>query len=316
MRRVFEFNGMVGQKRPCKHLKSFAEGARKRGVVAPSVLLAGPAGYGKTSLAEAYGSEIGTKFRPIKRGRDVTSDVIVSELRSVEAGDVLFIDEAHALPLSTVETLLLALDEQLLPIPGTRENNRPRTESIAEFTLILATNKTSEVDNALRSRLATIDLAPYEPRELAEIIRRAAEHEDWDLTAQAARELADAAQGSPRLARHLLRDAWLICHERSKLEQRDVREFLQVKGIDEHGLTPLQREVMLALYKSPRHTLTAGTLAAWLANGDTEYLADEADRWLVRIGFLDILPRGRTLTPRGLEVAKTLGVTNNDAEVA
>jgi Holliday junction DNA helicase RuvB len=305
MRPVSDFHGLVGQKQVVRYLSGLIDGAPARGLVMPSILLVGPPGHGKTAVARACARRIGCRCHEFNKGRDLSNASLICALRKVEHGDVVFVDEAHAVPQDTTETLYFAIEEGRLPLPGSRDGGAPKTESIAAFTLIAATNRPGQVTSALRSRLEIVSLVEYSEREIAEIIRRCADAEGFDITSQAAGALAKVAQGSPRLAVRLLNLAWLTCHDAERVDQQHIRAFLRARGMDGHGLTQEQRKALRALLAAPRNTLSAAALAIRLGP-DSEYVEEEVERWLVTKGLVDVTPKGRALTPTGLKLAELL----------
>ena len=193
------FHDFVGQRRVVGHLQRLICGAKECGDPCTSLSLVGAAGFGKTSIAKAIASEYGSDFHSVLASGDTKPAEICAVLREVRHGDVMLIDEPHALSRDAQQILYLALDEWRVPVEAKRGISRSQYESIAQFTLILATNEPGGVKRALRSRLTRVEFDPYTQNELKAIAECVARQSEVSLTPQAASLLAQVAQGSPRI---------------------------------------------------------------------------------------------------------------------
>ena len=235
------FHEFIGQRRVVTHLQRLITGAKELGDPCTSLLLVGAAGCGKTSCAKATAEEYGTKFHWILASGDTKPAEICAVLREMQHGDVLLIDEAHALSPDAQQVLYLALDEWRVPVKAARGISRSKHESVSEFTLILATNEPGRGKQALRSRLTRIEFDPYAQKELKEIAERVAGLNDIDITAQAANLLAQAAQGSPRIIARRIRNLKHYWPSGHALTKDHVCTFLTSEGVDEQGFMPHQK---------------------------------------------------------------------------
>ena len=200
------FHQFIGQQRVVGHVRRLIAGAKIHGEPCTSMLLAGPSGTGKSTMAAAIAVEYGTEFRVLLAGNDTTASAICRILGELKHGDVFLIDEAHSLSADAQQVLFVALDQRKIPRLLERGVDRSSFESIAEFTLIIATNAPGLIKQALRSRLTRIEFDPYSQKELKTIAERIAESLGISISPQAANLLATTAQGSPRCIKRRTHD--------------------------------------------------------------------------------------------------------------
>jgi Holliday junction DNA helicase RuvB len=296
------FNDFVGQRKVVRYVERLIRGAREHGSPCPSLLLAGRSGCGKTALARAVAREYGSTFHPLLAGEDLRPFEICTTLAGLRHGDVLLLDEAHALKRDAQQVLYLALDEQKVPARSAGRLDRGRHESIAAFTLVLATNEPGRLKPALRRRLTAIEFAPYSLRELVAVGKKAAAEEGIDITTQAARRLAEAAQGSPGRMHQRLAGLRLFWPDAGRFTQQHVDRLLRQEGIDARGLTRNQRLYLRTLAASPGGTCPLKGLATRLGC-DSGYLQDEVEPYLIDRLWIEVASgAGRRITDAGRAV--------------
>lgn len=308
------FHRLVGQRRVVGHVRRLIVGAKAHGDSCASMLLTGPTGSGKTTMAAAIAADYGSQFHVLLAGADTKPTAICRVLSELKHGDVFLIDEAHSLSSDAQQVLFLALDQRKIPRLTERGIDRSAFESIAEFTLMLATNLPGRIKQALRSRLTRIEFDPYTQKELKAIAEQIAEAYSINLSPQAANLLATTAQGSPRCIKNRIRDLRHFWSAVKDLTKDHVRTFLDSEGIDEHGFTPHQRAYLKALAAMPNGRCNVERLAVRLGC-DTANVRQEVEVYLIEQGLVDPTSRlGRGLTPKGLQIVQSLPHEASDAE--
>lgn len=300
------FHEFIGQRRVVGHLQRLIGGAKQCGDPCTSLLLVGAAGFGKTSIAQAVAAEYGSTFRCVLASGDTKPAEICAVLRDVRHGDVVLIDEAHALSRDAQQILYVALDEWRVPVETKRGISRSENESIAQFTLILATNEPGGVKQALRSRLTRIEFDSYTPADLKAIGEHVAQQREISLTPQAANLLAQVAQGSPRVIARRVQNLKHYWPDGRSITKDHVRTFLTSEGVDERGFTPHQRLYLRHLIAQPDHECNVERLALKLGC-DAANVRQEIEPYLIEQGFVDPTSRqGRGLTEAGVELINNL----------
>ena len=305
-RRLDEF---VGQARVKEQLSIALEAAKGRGEALDHVLLVGPPGLGKTSLAHIIREELGVGIRSVA-GPALERKDVAAILTAVEARDVVFVDEIHRLSRASEEILYPALEDFRLDIVmGQGTAARTLTLDLPPFTLVGATTRTGLLTSPLRDRFGiTFRLDYYEDGELATIVRRSAGILGVEIADDAADEIAGRARGTPRVGNRILRrvrDVAQVRHE-GVITTAIAREALELLEVDEAGLERLDRDLLRAIAeKYDGGPVGVNTLAAALGEEpDTiEYVYEP---YLLQLGFLQRTPRGRTITALG---RAHLGVT-------
>jgi Holliday junction DNA helicase RuvB len=298
-RRLDEF---VGQGRVKEQLTIALDAAKGRGEALDHVLLVGPPGLGKTSLAHIVREELGVGIRSVA-GPALERKDVAAILTAVEARDVVFVDEIHRLSRAAEEILYPALEDFRLDIVmGQGTAARTLTLDLPPFTLVGATTRTGLLTSPLRDRFGmTFRLEYYEDGELATIVRRSAGILGVEIAADAADEIAGRARGTPRIANRILRrvrDVAEVRHE-GAITTAIAREALELLEVDEAGLERLDRELLRSIAeKYAGGPVGLNTLAAALGEEpDTiEYVYEP---YLLQLGFLQRTPRGRTITALG-----------------
>jgi holliday junction DNA helicase RuvB len=300
-RRLADF---VGQERAKEQLSIALEAARARGDALDHVLLVGPPGLGKTSLAHIVREELGVGIRTVA-GPAVESKDLAAILTGLETRDVLFIDEIHRLNRAAEEILYPALEDFRLDIiVGQGPGARTLTLDLQPFTLVGATTRTGLLTTPLRDRFGlTFRLGYYEPDELTAIVVRSARILGVDSSHEAAAEIARRARGTPRVANRILRrvrDVAQVRHE-GAITTEIAREALALHEVDERGLEAADRELLATvLEKFDGGPVGLSTLAVALGE-ETDTIEDVYEPYLLQLGFLQRTPRGRVVTKLGRE---------------
>ena len=295
----------VGQERVKDNLRVYIEAAKMRHDTLDHVLLYGPPGLGKTTLAAIIAAEMGVNFRVTSGPAIEKQGDLAALLTNLQPGDVLFIDEIHRLQRSVEEILYPAMEDHVLDIIiGKGPAARSIRIDLAPFTLIGATTRAGQLSTPLRDRFGVISrLELYTPEELASIVTRSAGILGLPIDSDGALEIASRSRGTPRIANRLL---------------KRVRDFAQVKGksvIDEeiasYALSKLDID-NLGLDNTDRRMLEAiinfynggpvglETLAATVGE-EAITLEDVYEPYLIQIGFLSRTPRGRCATLRAYD---------------
>jgi len=295
------WNEYVGQKNIKRNLEILLRAAKERNHPPEHLLFYGPPGLGKTTLAYLVAREID---RPIKVTAGPAIEKVgdlASILTNLSPGDVLFIDEIHRLNKTIEEMLYPAMESGALHIIiGKGPSARTIQLELPPFTLVAATTRIAMISSPLRSRFSggVFRLDFYEPGEIMEIIERSAKILKIKLAAGAAEEIAKRSRRTPRTANFLLkrcRDFAQI--NRRVLDKETIRGALGLLGVDEAGLVPTDRNLLLAIIeKFGGGPVGLNTLAGSLAE-EEETLQEYHEPYLMQMGFIERTPRGRVATP-------------------
>ncbi len=296
-RRLADF---VGQPRVRRQLEVVLQGAVQRGQAPDHVLLSGPPGLGKTTLAAIIATEIEGRFRATSGPALERPGDLAAILTNLEPGDVLFVDEIHRLPRAVEEVLYPALEDfQLDIVVGKGPAARSIRLDIPRFTLVGATTRTGLISNPLRDRFGfAAHLDYYGIDDLEAIVLRSAGLLGVPIDADGAREIASRSRGTPRIANRLLRrvrDVAEVEHD-GKVDVEVAQAALRIFDVDELGLDTLDRRVLEAVV----HRFAGGpvgldTLATSIGE-EADTVADAVEPFLLQQGLLQRTPRGRVAT--------------------
>jgi Holliday junction DNA helicase RuvB len=292
----------VGQDRVKEQLQIALEAARARGEALDHVLLAGPPGLGKTSLAQIVRNELGVGIRQVA-GPGLERKDIAAIVTSLEPRDVLFIDEIHRMSRAAEELLYPALEDFRLDlVMGQGPAARTLTLDVSPFTLVGATTRTGLLTTPLRDRFGlTFRLDLYEAAELAAIVRRSARILGVEIDDDAAELIAARSRGTPRIANRILRRVRDVAEVRHQgaVTTAVAEEALSLLEVDGAGLERFDRELLRAVVeKFGGGPVGLSTLAVALGE-EAETIEDVYEPFLLQLGFLQRTPRGRVVTDLG-----------------
>jgi Holliday junction DNA helicase RuvB len=298
-RRIDEF---VGQDRIKEQLALLIDGARARGETIDHLLLSGPPGLGKTTLAGIVANELGVGFQPTSGPALDRPGDLAAILTNLEEGDVLFVDEIHRMPRPVEEVLYPALEDfQLDVVLGKGPSARSIRLDLPRFTLVGATTRPGRITLPLRERFGfSPRLDYYSVEDLARIVRRSAGILGVGVSDEGASEIARRSRGTPRVANRLLRrvrDFAEVRHD-GEVSGEVARAGLELFEVDELGLDKLDLAILSAVVeKFGGGPVGLSTLAVAVGE-ETDTVEDVYEPYLLQLGFLQRTPRGRVATER------------------
>ncbi len=299
------FDDYVGQTKITDNLKVFVQAAQQRGESLDHVLLCGPPGLGKTTLAHVIANELEAEIVTSSGPAIERKGDLAGMLTNLQDKDVLFIDEIHRLPTVVEENLYPAMEDFYFDyVVGEGPGARNLKLQLAQFTLVGATTRTALLSSPMRDRFGVVcRLEYYGPEELGLILRRSAGILEVDLEEDAALEIARRSRGTPRVANRLLRRirdfAQVLGDGRVSLDV--AREALKRLEVDSQGLDRMDHQILRAIIERfDGGPVGIDTIAATVAE-ESETVEDVYEPYLLQEGFLQRTPRGRVATRRAYE---------------
>lgn len=286
-----------------QNLSVFISAARNRGEAMDHVLLYGPPGLGKTTLAHIIANELGTNFRATSAPMLTKQGDLAAILTALEPNDVLFIDEIHRLPTAIEEVLYSAMEDYKLDIMlGEGPTAKSVRIDLPPFTLVGATTRTGLLSNPLRDRFGIdLRLSFYPAEDLAKIIVRSAQILGTRIDENGANMLARSSRGTPRIANRLLKRArdFASALNKNVIDSDIIKTTLYQLQIDDMGLDKIDREYINAIIKNyAGGPVGIDNLAATLSE-PADTIEDVIEPYLMQLGFVQRTPRGRVITESG-----------------
>jgi len=303
--RPLKFTDFVGQARVRERLELAVEAARARGDVLDHVMLSGPPGLGKTTLAFILANAMGVNVK-------VTSGPVIDKpgdlaglLTSLEKGDVLFIDEIHRMQKAVEEYLYAAMEDFVIDILIDQgPNARSVRLELKKFTLIGATTRSGLISAPLRSRFGLANrLDYYGVEDLKTIVKRSARILDVDVDDPGATEIAARCRGTPRIANNLLRRVrdYAQVKADNKITRPVADRALEMLDIDKHGLDEMDKRILETIaVKFSGRPVGISNLAVSVGE-ESDTLEEVYEPYLIQEGYLQCTPKGRIVTPLGYE---------------
>ncbi len=296
------FNDFIGQRNAISSLDIAIEAAKKRGEPLEHILLSGPPGLGKTSLAYCIAHHMGTKITATSGPAIERAGDLVGILTNLEKGDVLFIDEIHRLSRVIEEFLYPAMENfQIDFIVDKGPYAKSVKFNLKPFTLIGATTKKGMLTAPLRGRFGLFfDFDFYPPQDLVVIVERSAKLLDVDIDKESALEIARRSRGSPRITNRLLRRVrdYAQVKAEGKITLSIAKKALEKIQIDEEGLDPLDRKYISSIVDVHKGGPVGIEAIAATLGEDKDTLEDVVEPYLLKKGFIKRTPRGRVVTEK------------------
>ena len=296
------FQDYVGQERLKRNLKLSIDAAKKRGEPIDHVLLYGPPGLGKTTMASVIANEMGAGLRIMAGPAIERAGDLASILTNLQDGDVLFIDEIHRLSRAVEEVLYSAMEDFKLDIViGKGPAARSVRLDLPKFTVIGATTRTGSLAAPLRDRFGHIyRLEFYTPEEIARIVTRSASILDSKIDDKAAELLSTRARLTPRIANRLLKRVrdYADVNGDGIIDSTTTISALKMLEVDDLGLDPADRHLLNRIIESYGDRPVGLTTIAALTGDEAATIEDFYEPYLMQIGFIERTPRGRVITPK------------------
>jgi Holliday junction DNA helicase RuvB len=298
------FAEYIGQERLKKNLQLAITAAKKRGEPVDHVLLYGPPGLGKTTMAGVIANEMGVGFRVTAGPAIERAGDLASILTNLQDGDILFIDEIHRLSRAVEEILYAAMEDFKLDIViGKGPAARSVRLDLPRFTVIGATTRTGSLAAPLRDRFGHLyRLEFYTRSDIEKIIRRSAKILSSKIDVAAAKTLSERSRQTPRIANRLLKRArdFADVNGDGIIDVKITTDALKMLEIDELGLDPADRQMLAAMHENYGDRAVGLNTIAALTGDETTTIEDFYEPYLLQIGFIERTPRGRKITPKAV----------------
>lgn len=295
----------VGQQKIRKNLQMFIDAAKKRGESIEHVLLYGPAGLGKTTLAHIIAKEMGVNIKVTSGPAIERVGDLGSILTNLQDGDVLFIDEIHRLNKLIEEVLYPAMEDYKLDvIIGKGPSARTLQLDLPKFTLIGATTRLGALSNPLRNRFGAIHrLEFYNEDEMKSIIHRSGKILGIALDESGAREIAISSRKTPRVGNRIIKRVrdFAQINDHPVIDSAIARQALEMMDVDKLGLEPTDRYILETIIKKFNGGPVGIQTIAAATSEEVETIEDVYEPFLIQLGFLTRTPRGRMVTERGYD---------------
>lgn len=297
-----KWDDYIGQELIKKNLNILISAAKERNEAIDHLLFYGPAGLGKTTMAHLIAREVGTQIKITSGPAIERVGDLASILTNLSSGEILFIDEAHRLNKMIEEVLYPAMESRTLDIIiGKGPSARSIQLELPPFTLIAATTRAALLSSPLRSRFSggIFRLEFYTEDEIKKIIMRSAKILGVEINEGAAKEISKRSRFTPRIANNLLKRCrdYAQVHGEGKINEEMVKKALDLLEIDEVGLTAHDRQILeIIIEKFGGGPVGLQTISA-ATSEDEATIEDVCEPYLIRLGFLERTPRGRTATP-------------------
>ncbi len=301
-KKISEF---IGQKQARENLSIFIDSAKKRKSSLDHVILYGPPGLGKTTMAQIISLEMGVNFRTTSGPMLTKTGDLAAILTNLQENDVLFIDEIHRLNTSIEEVLYSAMEDFALDIIiGEGPAARTVRIDLPRFTLVGATTRIGLLSNPLRDRFGIpLRLEFYSPEELVQVITRAAKLLDAELSKEGAFEIARRSRGTPRIALRMLRRVWdFAMYKNVKLIDKNVADEALIRlDVDREGLDVSDRKYLKYIAENyDGGPVGIETISAGLSE-ERDAIEETIEPYMLQIGFIQRTPRGRVLAAKAYE---------------
>jgi len=307
------FDDIIGRGTEKKTLRMMIDSAKKREEVLDHILFYGPPGLGKTTFAMAITSEIGTTLRVTSGPAIERPGDLAAVLTNLNSGDVLFIDEIHRLPRTVEEILYPAMEDRVLDIVmGKGPSAKTIRLNLEPFTLVGATTQIGKISAPMRDRFGLVQRLDYfDDEDLVQILKRACDIWNISIDSESLLSIATRSRGTARVGLRLLKRVrdYVQSSDIESINQDSVTKALDLLGIDELGLEPIDRKILITIYDHFNGgPVGLSTLSASISE-DIETLEGVYEPFLMKCGLIKRTSRGRVLTETG--ITKVMSLKND-----